>query len=439
MKLIGAALAALVLSPAANAACPVRISDSRGPAPLKVTFHATCKSDSYRWRFGDGNTAVGPRVAHVFRGGRFTPTLTTERGRQRLGPVTSIALELTAPRRARYGEPITFRARVVPKLPVRVAGKPLRRGVLTIRATHPLWTAVAGGVALRRTIRIVPRLDVSFRGGRTVGSPLRVVAILRPAHAGDVEVRIDGTPTTSVDTSAVHTARIVVSSTPRPNWLAASRVVRARIEAPTLALGARGPAVAALERRLMALRYAINGSNGSYDEDDAQAVLAFEKVNGLELTGAVTPALWERLSHAGTPRARYAGNHVEVDKSRQVLFLVRGGEVVLTSHVSTGATGNTPVGLWHVYRKVIGWSWVLWYPSYFLRGFAIHGYPEVPAYPASHGCVRVPMWLAPKLFTQIPEGSVGLRVLSGEARRTRRRPRPRPRRSPPPRRGRGSA
>jgi lipoprotein-anchoring transpeptidase ErfK/SrfK len=41
---------------------------------------------------------------------------------------------------------------------------------------------------------------------------------------------------------------------------------------------------------------------------------------------------------------------------------------------------------------------VLWYPMYFLRGFAIHGYPSVPAYPASHGCVRVPMWIAPVLY-----------------------------------------
>jgi len=50
-------------------------------------------------------------------------------------------------------------------------------------------------------------------------------------------------------------------------------------------------------------------------------------------------------------------------------------------HVSTGATGNTPIGRWQVYRKVTGWDWVLWYPMYFLRGFAIHGYPSVPAYP----------------------------------------------------------
>jgi lipoprotein-anchoring transpeptidase ErfK/SrfK len=36
--------------------------------------------------------------------------------------------------------------------------------------------------------------------------------------------------------------------------------------------------------------------------------------------------------------------------------------------------------------------------NFFLRGFAIHGYPSVPSYPASHGCVRVPNWVAPILF-----------------------------------------
>jgi lipoprotein-anchoring transpeptidase ErfK/SrfK len=43
---------------------------------------------------------------------------------------------------------------------------------------------------------------------------------------------------------------------------------------------------------------------------------------------------------------------------------------------------------------------------YFLCGFAIHGYPSVPAYPASHGCVRVPMWLAPRLYRQHSHGAV---------------------------------
>jgi lipoprotein-anchoring transpeptidase ErfK/SrfK len=114
--------------------------------------------------------------------------------------------------------------------------------------------------------------------------------------------------------------------------------------------------------------------------------------------------MWARLAAATVPQGRYGGTHVEVDKRRQVLFMVRGGKVALVVHASTGATGNTPVGLWHVYSKVAGWRWVLWYPNYFLRGFAIHGYPSVPGYPASHGCVRVPMWVAPVLYSRIPDG-----------------------------------
>jgi lipoprotein-anchoring transpeptidase ErfK/SrfK len=40
----------------------------------------------------------------------------------------------------------------------------------------------------------------------------------------------------------------------------------------------------------------------------------------------------------------------------------------------------------------------------FHGNFAIHGYPSVPVYPASHGCVRVPMWLADWLYGQSPVG-----------------------------------
>ena len=137
---------------------------------------------------------------------------------------------------------------------------------------------------------------------------------------------------------------------------------------------------------------------GENDRAIVEAVLAFQKVHGLPRTGTVEPWLWRRLSRAGIPNARRGGDYIEVDKSRQVLFVVRRGEVSRVVHVSTGATGNTPLGTWRVYRKVPGWDWVLWYPMYFLRGFAIHGYPSVPAYPASHGCVRVPMWIAPSLF-----------------------------------------
>ena len=102
---------------------------------------------------------------------------------------------------------------------------------------------------------------------------------------------------------------------------------------------------------------------------------------------------------------RAAGYHIDVDKTRQGLFVLRGGKVALVVAVSTGATGNTPLGLWHVYRKVTGFDWVLYYPNYFLRGFAVHGYPDVPPYPASHGCVRIPMWIATTIYGDIGLGT----------------------------------
>ena len=167
---------------------------------------------------------------------------------------------------------------------------------------------------------------------------------------------------------------------------------------PALAPGARGPSV-----RRSSSASPTSGTRSAawtrvYGQDTVEAVLAFQKVHGLPRTGRVEPWLWRRLQRATVPRAHGGGDYLEVDKTRQVLFVVRGGKVAKVVHVSTGATGNTPLGSWRVYRKVGGWDWVLWYPMYFLRGFAIHGYPSVPAYPASHGCVRVPLWIAPSLF-----------------------------------------
>jgi hypothetical protein len=156
--------------------------------------------------------------------------------------------------------------------------------------------------------------------------------------------------------------------------------------------------VRALEGRLRELHYALPHVDGYYGLDTYQAVLTFQKVQRLPWTGRVDRRVWARLQRAHVPRARYGGTHLEVSKRRQYLLVVRGGIVAAAVHVSTGATGNTPVGRWHVYRKTPGWDWVLWYPMYFFRGFAIHGYPSVPSYPASHGCVRVPMWIAPRIY-----------------------------------------
>jgi hypothetical protein len=37
--------------------------------------------------------------------------------------------------------------------------------------------------------------------------------------------------------------------------------------------------------------------------------------------------------------------------------------------------------------------------------YAIHGYPHVPTTPASHGCVREPMWIAASLYSRTPVGT----------------------------------
>jgi hypothetical protein len=295
---------------------------------------------------------------------------------------------------------VTLRASVVPRLPVLLRGRRFVNGKLRVRVLGPQpWIATADGVSSRPVhITAVPKLVVRLVGAPVVGSRLRVEATLHPANAG----RIIGPKV--VNTAEARVARITVTTRPARGWAAVRRTVTGTIVAPSLAPGAHGTSVFLLEHRLRELHYAVQ-MDGAYGDDDVEAIYAFQKVNGLPRTGAVDRGMWARLEHAGIPRARYPGTHIEVDKTRQVLFVVRGGDVALVVAASTGAAGNTPLGEWHVYRKVTGFDWVLYYPNYFLRGFAVHGYPDVPPYPASHGCVRIPMWIAQTVYADITLGT----------------------------------
>ena len=401
-RILALVVAALAFAPASHAAgaCGVTTNVHRGAAPLVVTFTATCSASSYQWQFGDGQQAVGQSVQHVYAAGAWYPKLTTDLGTEdALPPVTSISVRLTAPSRARYAQYVTLHAHVTPRVPVTVHGRRFVAGKLRVRVlgTAP-WIADALGVrSAPAHILVQPRLVVRTLGSPTVGGHVRVVASLHPASAGTLVVP-------RVDTRRAHVAHLTVTSRPAPGWVRVSRTVALTIVQPELSLGSTGPSVWELERRLAGLHYAVE-VNGAFGDDDVEAVYAFQKVEGLVRTGTVDAAFWSRLAHARTPSARYAGDHVEVDKTRQVLFVVRGGRVTQVVAVSTGATGNTPLGVWHVYRKVQGFDWVLYYPSYFLRGFAVHGYPDVPPYPASHGCVRIPMWIAQTVYGEIAYGS----------------------------------
>jgi hypothetical protein len=397
--LVAVAVAAFAFAPAAHAACGMTTNVLSGEAPLTVTYTAQCASSAYTWDFGDGATATGQTVQHTYTAGSFRPTLTSDAGVDAGAPVTSISLSVSAPARVKYGSWIALRATVVPRIPVTWHGRRFEHGKLRVRALGPgPWTVAAGNVRATARTTVVPTLVVSTRGAPVVGGDVRVVATLHPAHAGTVH------GPRMVDTRTPHVAHVHVVTRPARGWAAVSRSVAVTVVSPSVGPDDRGASVRMLEDRLAALHYAVQ-VNGVFGDDDTEALYAFQKVEGLPRTGVASPELWRRLLVASTPHARYGGDHVEIDKERQVLFIVRGGKVALVVATSTGATGNTPVGTWHVYRKVTGFDWVLYYPSYFLRGFAVHGYPDVPPYPASHGCSRIPMWVAQTVYAQIPMGS----------------------------------
>ena len=108
-----------------------------------------------------------------------------------------------------------------------------------------------------------------------------------------------------------------------------------------------------------------------------------------------SPDVFRRwLAGKGRFRVRYPehGHHVEADLSRQVLALIDGGRVQRIYPTSSG-TPSTPtiLGSFRVYSQDPGLQRQGHvHSSYFIRGYAIHGYAAVPIYPASHGCLRVP-------------------------------------------------
>lgn len=171
---------------------------------------------------------------------------------------------------------------------------------------------------------------------------------------------------------------------------------------PPLNGGSNGRWVAVLEQRLRDLHYLVPRPNRGFDHRTGDAVLAFHKVHGMRRVEAVSPATWKRLANPRTPRPRSKSQkvHIEIDQSRQVLYVVRKGEIDEIVHTSTGAGGATRDGVFKVHRKIAGYSPNrLYYPSYFDGLRAVHGWPDVPPTNASHGCSRVPYWTAKHLFS----------------------------------------
>lgn len=177
------------------------------------------------------------------------------------------------------------------------------------------------------------------------------------------------------------------------------------------------------KEKLASLGYWMTKTGESY----RHALTAFQKVQSLKLTGKLSLGDLEVLRLARTPVPKEVQTleegklRVEVDLRRQVLFVIDHENTVTKILPISSGNGKefksegfvrdaiTPPGRFNVYNKIKGWKksplGLLYYPNYYLSGLAIHGSTFVPAYPDSHGCVRIPMYAAEEFYRMIGIGT----------------------------------
>jgi peptidoglycan hydrolase-like protein with peptidoglycan-binding domain len=241
-------------------------------------------------------------------------------------------------------------------------------------------------------------------GSPTTATPSTVAPTTTPTTAA---------PTTAAPTTAAPTTAAPTTTKPRPQPPA---------EPARLRSGSQGPAVEALQRRLAELGYQVHGVDGQFGSETHHAVVAFQKVNRLDRDGVVGPVTRRALERprVPSPRSRKTGFHVEADLTLQVVYLIRDGEIreILDASSASGQTYTvdgdvrvavTPLGSFQIQRKINAWRksdlGLLYRPAYFIGGYALHGSPSVPPFPASHGCIRITTAAMDRLFDRLPVGT----------------------------------
>jgi peptidoglycan hydrolase-like protein with peptidoglycan-binding domain len=184
------------------------------------------------------------------------------------------------------------------------------------------------------------------------------------------------------------------------------------------------PQIKEAEQRLAQLGYWTGPVDGVFDVGSRSALIAFQKWEGRSVTAKLTIDEFEAMRRSEAPVPRDPGyEHVEVDVDRQVLMIVAENGAVRVLPVSTGndnrfmsdgqeSVAYTPRGRFVVYDKTFGWEngtlGSVYYANYITGGVAIHGYETVPTKPASHGCIRIPMFAAREVSKLLPLGTIVL-------------------------------
>lgn len=311
--------------------------------------------------------AVAPSAAHAQLPGQQPAPAPAPAPPPAVGGKMSVSLQSGLPTKKNRYVARGQRVLLVGRVSSFVAGQRAR-----VRVVHK------GKVILRKRAKIVK----ARKGGK-------FVVRFTPKRSGSLRIVADHKPTAQQAASRARSKRISVV-----RWRAGK--------------GSGGTKVMLLQRELQDLGYAVPVS-GSFDDGTSRAVLAFRKVNNLGRDGFATTSVYDRLlRRKGAFKLRHpeAGKHVEFDWSRQLVVLAQRGKAWRVYHASSGKPSTPTVfGSYRFYSKTPGTNAKGMVDSnYFIRGYAIHGYPEVPSYAASHGCIRVPIPNAAAIFGWIRLG-----------------------------------
>jgi hypothetical protein len=277
--------------------------------------------------------------------------------------------------------------------------------VLRTRGNPPFLIAGQRAIVRGLVTPYVPGQKVKlsvYRDGRKV-SVKTVPVIAIGGGEGQFHIIYSSSAAGLVQVRAVHYA------TPAQEQFV-GRTRSIRVAATNLSQGAQGGSVWLLQAELAALHYDVP-RNGSFEEATGRAVMAYRKLVGLERVEYTNTHIFQLLQQgAGRFHVRYRsdGRHVEADLTRQVLAEIEpGGNVRAIFEISSGKPSTpTVVGRFHVYEKTPGYNAKGMLDSnYFVGGYAIHGYAEVPNYPASHGCLRVPIPNASSIYEWVRIGT----------------------------------
>lgn len=244
---------------------------------------------------------------------------------------------------------------------------------------------------------------VHLRSGMLAAGP--VVAAEAPSGLGRRR---------ALQSAGVVGALLTVGLAGAPSASAAPAARRAAPAAPSapaapnrrvLKVGSSGADVRELQTLLSGAGYWLGSVDGSFGHLTQQAVWALQKYHGLTRDAICGPATWAKALAKTRPVAKsHSTPHLEIDKRRQLIFVVSGGRVQVCLNTSTGSNkpfkawgrwynGQTPSGRFTTFRYKPGWYTNdlggLYRPVFFNGGIAVHGSTSIPPYNASHGCCRL--------------------------------------------------